>query len=161
MNNLPIIICAVAGIILMLVEVFMPGFGLPGLAGLALLLAAIVLTWVEYGAYAGLGATLIVIAVSAIALTISFKSATSGKLSRSPLILRESRGRAESYRANEDMSRLLGMEGMALSVLRPAGTAEFDGERIQVVSAGDFIEKGARIKVVEVEGARIQVKQLS
>ena len=63
MNNLPIILCAVVGLILLLIEAFMPGFGLPGISGMLLLLAAIVLTWIEYGAYAGLGATLIVIAI--------------------------------------------------------------------------------------------------
>ena len=44
MQNLPIIICAVIGIVLLVVEFFMPGFGLPGIAGLLLLAASVVLT---------------------------------------------------------------------------------------------------------------------
>lgn len=160
MNNLPIILCAVVGLILLLIEAFMPGFGLPGISGMLLLLAAIVLTWIEYGAYAGLGATLIVIAIGAITLTLSLKSAATGRLSRSALILKDKQESSEGYQASEDMSYLLGKAGTALTVLRPAGTADINGERVSVISAGDFIDKGAPLQVIEVEGARVLVKRL-
>ena len=160
MNNLPIVLCAVVGLILLLIEAFMPGFGLPGISGMLLLLAAIVLTWIEYGAYAGLGATLIVIAIGAITLTLSFKSAATGRLSRSALILKDKQESSEGYQASEDMSYLLGKAGTALTVLRPAGTADINGERVSVISAGDFIDKGAPLQVIEVEGARVLVKRL-
>lgn len=159
LNNLPIIICAVVGIILLMVEAFMPGFGLPGISGLALLLIAIILTWVEYGANAGLGATLIVIAIAGILLTISFKSAAGGRLSRSALVLKEPEGGAASP-AGAELGRYVGKTGTAYTVLRPAGTADIDGERVNVVSFGEFIDKGAAIRVEAVEGTRVMVKRL-
>ena len=45
-----------------------------------------------------------------------------------------------------------------MSVLRPAGLAEFDGERIDVVSEGSFIDRGVKIKVAKVEGTRVVVR---
>ena len=45
LNNLPILICAVVGIALIIVEMFMPGFGIPGVAGIILLIGASALTW--------------------------------------------------------------------------------------------------------------------
>ena len=48
---------------------------------------------------------------------------------------------------------------MALTVLRPAGTAVFGERRLDVVSSGDLIPKDARVRVVRVEGGRIVVER--
>ena len=159
LQNLPIIICAVIGILLLVVELFMPGFGLPGIAGLVLLLASVIFTWMEHGAYAGLGATIAVLALGGIAVTISLKSATSGKLSRSPLILKDNLSPQEGYQSSENLEHYLGKTGEAETVLRPAGIALIDGERINVVSRGDFINKGDHVIVEKVEGARVVVRK--
>ncbi|MDF2938950.1 MAG: serine protease, partial [Paenibacillaceae bacterium] len=52
---------------------------------------------------------------------------------------------------------LLGKTGKALTPLRPAGTAVFDGERVDVVTAGEFIGQGQPVTVVLVEGGRVVV----
>jgi membrane-bound serine protease (ClpP class) len=53
----------------------------------------------------------------------------------------------------------LRITGTAVSALRPAGIAHLDGERVDVVSDGEFIEAGARIEVVRVDGNRIVVRR--
>ena len=60
---IPIIICVLAGVILLIVEAFMPGFGVPGISGIILLLAGVAMTWYEYGAMVGLGTTVAVLAL--------------------------------------------------------------------------------------------------
>jgi membrane-bound serine protease (ClpP class) len=50
------------------------------------------------------------------------------------------------------------MPGTALSPLRPAGVASFDGRRTDVVSQGEFIESGEPLEVVRDEGTRVVVK---
>ncbi len=145
---------------MLIVEMFMPGFGLPGIAGLVLLAASIVLTWTSHGALAGLGVTFVALSLSGIAATVSLKSAATGRLSRSPLILRDSESRDEGYASSSDMSRFQGREGIVLTILRPSGSAEIDGVRLAVVSDGEFIPKGARVRVVQVEGARVVVQEI-
>ena len=54
----------------------------------------------------------------------------------------------------------LGKEGVVLSTLRPAGIAEFDGVRLNVVSDGEYIRKNAQVRIDKVEGARIVVKEI-
>jgi membrane-bound ClpP family serine protease len=54
----------------------------------------------------------------------------------------------------------LGMEGIALTILRPAGTVIINNERIDAVTEGGFIEQNAIVKVIKVEGARIVVREL-
>ena len=160
-NNLPIIVCALLGLIMLFVEMFTPGFGLAGTSGFALMAAAVVLTWLDYGPIAGMGATVIVIALSAIMVSVSIKSATSGRISRSALILKSGQTRAEGFRSSENLERYLGKTGTAYTVLRPAGTADIEGDRVNVVSMGEFIDKGVAIRVEEVEGARVLVKRAS
>lgn len=52
---------------------------------------------------------------------------------------------------------LAGKEGVVEALLRPAGIARFDGRRVDVVSRGEMIDVGTRVRVVEVDGNRVVV----
>ncbi len=160
LTNLPIIICFLVGIGLLVVEVFLPGFGLPGISGIVLEVVAIWLTWQSHGPVAALGMTIVILAVIAIAISIALKSAARGRLSKSSIILNHEESTAEGYTATADMDVFLGKEGIATTVLRPAGIAEFDGVRLNVVSEGEFIAANTRVRIEQVEGARIMVRPL-
>lgn len=58
-----------------------------------------------------------------------------------------------------EWSAVAGKEGVTVTMLRPAGSATIDGRKYDVVSRGDYLEKGAKITVVAVEGNRIVVKK--
>ena len=62
--------------------------------------------------------------------------------------------------SNRNRTELLGVEGEAMTELRPSGTMLINDERLDVVSEGSFILKGTRVKVVKVEGARIVVREV-
>ena len=160
LNNLPILICAVVGIGLIIVELFMPGFGIPGISGIVLLIIAAAYNWNQYGYIAGLGVSLILLVIVGAAIYISIRSATKGRLSRSPLVLKGGQSREEGFIATDEYDKYLGREGTTLTVLRPAGMAEVDGERVNVVSDGSFIDRGVRVRVREVEGSRVMVERL-
>jgi membrane-bound serine protease (ClpP class) len=51
------------------------------------------------------------------------------------------------------------MEGVVLTPLRPAGTALIGGRRIDVLSADGFVEAQERVKIVQVEGAKVTVRK--
>lgn len=156
--NLPMLVCFILGIGLMVVEAFMPGFGLPGISGILLEVAAIVLTWFTHGPVAALGMTLLVLSVVAIAISMSLRSAANGKLSRSKLILKDTESNEAGYRSAADMEVFLGKEGETTTVLRPTGMAEFDGVKLNVVSDGEFIPAGEKVRIVRVEGSRVLVR---
>ena len=158
--NLPILICFVIGIGLMVLEAFMPGFGLPGISGIILEVVAVVLTWMNHGPVAALGMTLIILSILAIAISMSLRSAANGKLSRSKLVLNDTESNEAGYRSTEDLEVFLGKEGVTTTVLRPTGMAEFDGVRLNVVSEGEFIQSGTHVQIVRVEGSRILVRTI-
>lgn len=160
MTNLPIIVCFVLGIGLLIVEALMPGFGIAGFSGIALEVVALVLTWQQHGTMATLGMLLIVLSVLAIAISTSLHSLTKGKLSKSSIVNSHTESTDAGYRSAEDMQVFLGREGTATTALRPTGLGEFDGVRLNVVSEGDFIENGTKIRVTQIEGSRIVVKKV-
>ena len=136
----------------------MPGFGLPGISGIVMEIVAIALTWVNHGPVAALGLTIIVLSLIAIAISMSLRSATRGRLSRSKIILKERESNEAGYRSAEDMQVFLGKEGETTTVCRPTGMAEFDGVKLNVVSEGEFLPAGTRVRIVQVEGSRIVVR---
>ena len=156
--NLPLLVCFVVGIGLLVLEAFMPGFGLPGISGIVMEIVAIALTWVNHGPVAALGLTIIVLSLIAIAISMSLRSATRGRLSRSKIILKERESNEAGYRSAEDMQVFLGKEGETTTVCRPTGMAEFDGVKLNVVSEGEFLPAGTRRRIVQVEGSRIVVR---
>ena len=158
--NLPLIVCFVVGIVLLVLEAFVPGFGLPGISGIVLEVIAIVLAWVNHGPVAALGVTIIVLSLIAIAISVSLRSATNGRLSRSKLILKEKESNEAGYRSSEDMNVFLGKEGETTTVLRPTGMAEFDGVKLNVVSDGEFVPAGTKVRIALVEGNRIVVRSI-
>lgn len=158
--NLPILICFLIGIGLMVLEAFMPGFGLPGISGIILEVVAVALTWMNHGPVAALGMTLIILSILAIAISMSLRSAANGKLSRSKLVLNDTESNEAGYRSTEDLEVFLGKEGVTTTVLRPTGMAEFDGVRLNVVSEGEFIQSGTQVQIVRVEGSRILVRTI-
>lgn len=160
MENLPILICFLLGLGLLTVEVFMPGFGLPGISGIILEIVAIVLTYLWHGGLAALGATLIILAIVGIAVSLALRSVNNGKLAKSQFVLNDTESAAEGYTATKDMEVFLGKEGTTTTVLRPTGMAEFDGVKLNVVADGEYIPKDTRVRVDHVEGARVVVKKL-
>jgi membrane-bound serine protease (ClpP class) len=66
----------------------------------------------------------------------------------------------EGYSSHDTVriSTLMGSLGVALSPLKPSGIAQIGGERVNVVTEGDFIDTGQKVRVVAVEGMRVLVQ---
>lgn len=159
-TNLPIVICVVAGLALLIVEVFLPGFGVPGISGIALLVISMVLLWIEAGPLAAMALLAFTLALVAIVLSFTLRSASKGKLSKSPMILHESERPEEGYLAANDLRVFIGREGVAQTVLRPSGIAEFDGVRLNVVTDGTFLKQDTKVRIERVEGSRVVVREV-
>jgi membrane-bound serine protease (ClpP class) len=83
------------------------------------------------------------------------------RLTRQGLVLDTELAAREGYAsAPETDQAWLGKRGTAVSPLRPAGIADLEGERVDVVSEGEYIAAGAPITVIRVEGNRIVVRRL-
>lgn len=149
------IVLFLLGLILLVVEMFIPGFGIAGGCGIVLLIVGIIMT-AQTLLQAFIMALILILLISLLLMFI-LRSAKKGKLSKK-LILKSASKREDGYSTTSDHTALLGKEGLALSLLRPSGVGEFDGQRLDVVSEGLYIEPGTKIKIVQTEGRRIVVK---
>jgi membrane-bound serine protease (ClpP class) len=141
------------GLVLVAAEVFViPGFGVIGVAGGLTLLLATLLTWFWFGASAAAGAALVSFVGPAVLFAIFAK--TAGK----KLVLRASLPKTPDSRQT---SLTLGQQGRALTPLRPSGTAEFEQQRVDVVTDGLYVAAGEPLRVVEISGARIVVEGIT
>ncbi|MQA31837.1 MAG: hypothetical protein GEU82_18715, partial [Luteitalea sp.] len=150
---------------LVAIEVFViPGFTVAGLAGIVALVAGLGMTLV------GAGATMNAIVVALGRVAVSILLAMAGAFGLLRLLPRLPFGRRlvlgtgmqtdlGYVSAPEGDRQWLGRTGTAISPLRPAGIAEIDGARVDVVSDGDFIEAGTPILVTRVDGNRIVVRR--
>lgn len=158
---------ALAGVVLLLVEVLvLPGFGVAGVLGIVAMAAALVLSTL------GEGSSTQALLTAASRLGISLAVALGLSLLMLRFLPKTRFGRqlvldtnldAHSGFTSEPLSdhHLVGKLGVAVSSLRPAGIADIDGQRIDVVSDGDYVEPGDPIRVDHVDGNRIVVRRLA
>jgi len=161
-----------AGVALILVEIFvLPGFGIPGFLGLALILISLALTAMpstggidDFGpvepylinigkdfVIAALFATLIMFAIAKHLpkIPIFGRLALQAPASDSPMSAVGEPARPHA---------MVGAIGVAESNLRPSGRARIDDEEVDVISEGAFIDPGQRIRVIAVHGNVVVVR---
>lgn len=168
--EVPEMVIFAMGMMLLAVEVFvLPGFGLFGLAGVALMLVGLVLGFQDFLVpqtpydYAELKTNLLQIFASMIG-SIAAMAIMLRYLPGIPLfgrlVLSASEEAALGYETVPVVSRedLIGKRGYALSTLRPAGRADFGGEVLDVVTQGEFIATNQTVEVVEIRGNRVVVR---
>lgn len=156
---IPTMICLVVGLVLLLVELFIPGFGVPGITGILCLSAGVIMqyAWGDVRVATYLLAILLTVLILAIIWFV--RSFQRGKLSKSFLVLNDSISGASTPDVEQAKRNLIGKTGKALTALRPAGIAEIEGKRYDVMTAGAFLEKGQKLEVVNAEGMHILVRE--
>ena len=157
MGNIPVLVMMLVGVGLLVFEMYVPGFGAPGISGIALLALGFVL--LKPTMAQGLVLFAILAAILCVALSICLYSASKGRLSKSKLVLNDVAVSSDAAE-NNDLNYFIGREGVCHTALRPAGIGEFDGVKLNVVSDGEFIARGASIRVLKVAGNRIVVSEL-
>jgi len=160
------ILLFLAGMALLAIEILvLPGFGVFGLTGIILLVFSVILAsqtfvWPQTDReWATLSRNIgsLVFAFVAAGITMYL---ISKYLPHMPVV-----GRLvlqpqehESVHVRSSNEELLGSEGVAVTVLRPAGRAKFGDRLVDVVTEGEYLEPGTKLKVIEVSGNRVLVK---
>lgn len=153
-----IIALIVVGVFLLALEVFViPGFGVSGILGIAALITGIFL--VTDSLLKGVLFTGGALIVLGIITYLSFRSARTRRLWQKFSLTTRQTLKGGYVAPKVQYEAFLGRTGISLTQLRPAGTADFDGEYLDVVTEGGFIGPRTGVKVVAVEGTRIVVRE--
>ncbi|HHY82616.1 MAG TPA: hypothetical protein GX505_08045 [Clostridiales bacterium] len=155
-----IIILFILGIALVVIEMVMPGIGIAGIMGVVSLIFGVVLvSRVVSPAVLTLIITIVLLIIFGMLFWLYKSAVNNGKISRL-LLLKARTGREEGYVSSSHTSDLIGLKGVAVTILRPAGTGDFQGRKLDVVTDGEFLPKGTPIVITKVEGFRIVVEKL-
>ncbi len=169
-DYLPPLLFAI-GLALLAVELFVtPGFGLLGGSGILVLMVGIVLALGNFEGlperdfeYAELGraivATAAVLAVFLIAAGVLARLLPHvpvlGRLVLGPTSISDGSNRAAAARVERGIR--VGDTGRTTTMLRPAGKARFGQRTVDVMTAGELLDRGTEVQVVEVRGNRVVV----
>lgn len=155
----PTLICLIVGLVLLVIEMFLPGIGVAGVSGVISLLAVVVMQLGWGNPRVALYVIAIVLLVIILGLIWIIRSFQKGRLSKSFLVLRDSSDGTSVPEIATAKSDLVGKTGVALTTLRPAGIAEIDSRRVDVTTVGEFIPKGSPVTVLKAEGMHILVNK--
>jgi membrane-bound serine protease (ClpP class) len=153
------------GLVAISIEVFvLPGFGAAGILGLVALSAAVTLAMVGTSPTTGDVMQAFVVLGASLAITVAVAYAWLRHLPNSGrfagLFLRGGAQQADGYIAAAPRSDLVGQDGVAVTDLRPSGTAQIGPERVDVVTEGEYVAQGRTVRVVRSEGYRHVVRGL-
>ena len=152
-----------AGIVLLLVEMFvLPGFGVAGILGLLAMIAGVVIVLGGPTPGPGDAALATFAVVSALTLLgVATWAVVASRRGGYKALFGGTLDREGGYLAAVPRPELEGLQGVALTDLRPAGTAEVAGERLDVVSDGGWIDAGTPVRVLRAEGYRHVVQPVA
>lgn len=145
------------GFLLILTEVFVPGFGVFGIVGIICL--AIGIFMVEDDLNMALIEMALVVIGMAIILPLLLKAINKHRGFRR-LGLSQSLTTEEGFTSRKKgLEKYIGATGVALTDLRPSGTMVLDDDtRLDVVTRGDYIKSGSPVEVVDVDGTWLIVR---
>jgi membrane-bound serine protease (ClpP class) len=158
MNWTAIVLLTAVGLVFIAVEFYLPGLVLGSIGAVLMLFA----TAICYSSTGNRDQTIVLFCVE-VALGFgvgygSIKFFPQTGLGRSMILAKIQTGASAPADRVKDW---IGREGVAQTVLRPAGMALIDGQRLDVEAESGMIESGSPIRIVAVQKNRLVVKKLS
>jgi membrane-bound serine protease (ClpP class) len=143
--------------VLLVVEIFVPSFGLLALCAITSLVGGIWLFFKESPAvgWVGVGIAAVVVPIVWIITYRLFPKTSFGK---SVTLEGPERDKGDAIPDTPDLVKMLGETGVVISPLRPVGMCDFNGERLECVAETGYVEKDVTIKVIRVEGTQLTVR---
>lgn len=150
----------ILGIVFMVIEMFISGFGFFGISGIGLLVAgAIVRICQGLNLSQSLALVLIIIGFLALIVMVMVWGAQYGILGKTGLFERRSTLSKDYNKADRELRRLVGKNGKTISKLDLGGQAKIKGKIYDVISISSYIEPNTNIKVVEIRDNNIMVRK--
>ena len=151
------VLLLIIGFGLVFLEMHIPGFGVSGILGAIFLILAVILTAQNFAQ--ALIMALGILTVIGIMLGIVLALFSKRKLFK-PLVLQDEQKKERGYTSSSNFDYLLGKKGVTITDLRPSGSADIDGIKLDVISNGDYIPKGTNVKISKVIGVKLIVERI-
>lgn len=154
-------VAMIFGLIMCMIEVIIPGFGVFGILGTMFTFGGMVsriiigTTWMQV-----LLMLILIVLVVILSIILVILFARLGLLGKISIIQDKTVVPTDYEKPSKEQLKLVGKVGFAHTVFKPSGKLIYDGVVYDAMSDGEFIEKGQKIKVVEIKNNTIIVKKV-
>ena len=155
-NILSVILFAI-GVLFVIIELFIVG-AVIGIIGIILISISIVM--LGNNLLLMLGNVIVALILSIIEWVVLVKIFKKNIPFLDKVILKDSTNAESGFTSHDDRPHLVGKTAQTVTDLRPAGIIKLDDERIDAVSDGTFILRNRQVKILEVEGTRVVVREI-
>jgi len=145
--------------VLIIAEVFVPSGGLISLCALACLVGG---AWIffQHSPTAGwIGVGIAAVMIPGV-LIFTYKIFPKTRFGKSVTLTPPERQQGDAIPDTSELKELLGEVGVVITPLRPVGMCDFSGQRVECVAEGGYVDKGKKVKVIDVESTQLTVRMI-
>lgn len=146
---------ACAGLIV--AEVFLPSGGILSVCALACVGGGVVMCF-RYSTAAGWLSIVVAVVMIPALLVGAYRVLPKTRFGRQVILARPERQRGDAISDGAELAALMGQVGKVLTPLRPVGTCNFNGRRVECVAESGYVPKGKAVQVIRVEGTQLTVR---
>ncbi len=145
--------------VLIIAEVFVPSGGLISLCALACLIGGAVIFF-QHSATAGwIGVGIGFVMIPGV-LIFTYRIFPKTRFGKSVTLTPSERQQGDAIPDTSELTEMLGKVGVVLTPLRPVGTCDFAGKRVECVAEGGYVDKDKKVKVIDVESTQLTVRMI-
>ena len=142
---------------LMVAEVFVPSGGLISVFALACLIGGIAIFFQQSTTAGWIGVVVATIMIPSV-LVFAYRVFPKTRFGKSVTLTPPEREQGDAIPDTPELEELLGAVGVVLTPLRPVGMCDFSGRRVESVAESGYVDKGKKVKVINVESTQLTVR---
>lgn len=142
---------------LIIAEVFVPSGGLISILALACLIGGVVIFF-QHSSIAGWIGLIIALIMIPSVLVLAYKVFPRTRFGKNVLLAPPKRQQGDAIPDAPEIKEMLGAVGTVLTPLRPVGMCDFSGQRVECVAESGYVDKGKKVKVIDVESTQLTVR---
>ena len=145
--------------VLIIAEVFVPSGGLISLCALACLIGGAVIFFQHSTTAGWIGIGIAFVMIPGV-LIFTYKIFPKTRFGKSVTLTPPERQQGDAIPDTSELKEMLGEVGVVLTPLRPVGMCDIAGQRVECVAEGGYVDKGKKVKVINVESTQLTVRKI-
>lgn len=146
-------------VLLMIAEVFVPSGGLLTICALFCLIGGTYIFF-KQSTIAGIAGVILAIITIPLLLRYAYKNFPKTRFGKSVTLAPPERPQGDAIPDTQTLEQLLGAVGVVLTPLRPVGTCDFEGRRVECVAESGYVARDKNVKVIKVESTQLTVREV-
>lgn len=142
---------------LLVVEVFVPSFGLITICAMAAMAGGLAIFF-NHSLMAGWGGVIVAVVMIPTVLIMAYKLFPKTRFGRNVSLAGPNRAKGDAIPDTEQLEQMLGLLGRVITPLRPVGMCDFSGQRLECVAESGYVDKDQTVEIIKVEGTQLTVR---